>query len=101
LTAEGYYEKAAKLCLLNPKSIEPRFVKSRVYYSVVCLCRAQAVNPQIGREEYSAFIRLIVTGDVPAETAPEIVVKPADMHIIKGEAAVDLHCIANARYAPE
>lgn len=67
----------------------------------MCLCRAQAVNPQIGREEYSAFVRLIVTGDAPAEIAPEIVVKPADMHIVKGEAAVDLHCIANARYASE
>lgn len=67
----------------------------------MCLCRAQAVNPQIGREEYSAFIRLIVTGDAPAEIAPVIVVKPADMHIVKGEAAVDLHCIANARYTSE
>jgi hypothetical protein len=57
------------------------------------------VNPQIGREEYSAFIRLAVTGDAPAEIAPEIVVKPTDMHVVKGEAAVDLHCIANARYA--
>lgn len=67
----------------------------------MCFFRAQAVNPQIGREEYSAFIRLTVTGDAPAEIAPEIVVKPADKHIVKGEAAVDLHCIANARYTPE
>jgi protein sidekick len=59
------------------------------------------VNPQIGREEYSPFVRLAVTGDAPAEIAPEIVVKPADMHIVKGEAAVDLHCVANARYAPK
>lgn len=57
------------------------------------------MNPQIGREEYSAFVRLMVTGDAPAEIAPEIVVKPTDMHVVKGEAAVDLHCIANARYA--
>lgn len=39
-----------------------------------------------------------MTGDGPAEIAPEIVVKPKDMHIVKGEAAVDLQCLANARY---
>ncbi|XP_069695045.1 protein sidekick isoform X3 [Periplaneta americana] len=59
--------------------------------------RAQAVNTKIGREEYSAFIRLVVTGDAPSEIAPKIVVKPKDMHIVKGEAAVDLQCLANAR----
>jgi hypothetical protein len=66
---------------------------------ISCSYRAQAVNPQIGREEYSAFIRLIVTGDASPEIAPEIVVKPKDMHIVKGEGAVDLQCLANARYA--
>ncbi|KAJ9598493.1 hypothetical protein L9F63_010813, partial [Diploptera punctata] len=59
--------------------------------------RAQAVNTQIGREEYSAFTRLTVTGQSPHEIAPEIVVKPKDLHIVKGQAAVDLQCIANAR----
>lgn len=39
-----------------------------------------------------------MTGDAPTEIAPEIVVKPKDMHIVKGEAAVDLQCLANARY---
>jgi hypothetical protein len=64
---------------------------------VICSYRAQAVNPHVGREEYSSYVRLIVTGEAPAEIAPEIVVKPIDMQIVK-EAGVDLHCIANARY---
>jgi len=59
--------------------------------------RAQAVNPQVGREEYSSYVRLTVTGEAPKEIAPEIVVKPTDTQIVK-DAGVDLHCIANARY---
>jgi hypothetical protein len=43
-------------------------------------------------------VRLAVTGDAAAEIAPEIIVKPKDMHIVKGESAVDLQCVANARY---
>jgi hypothetical protein len=64
---------------------------------VTCLYRAQAVNPHIGREEYSSYVRLTVTGEPPTEIAPEIIIKPTDMQIVK-EAGVDLHCIANARY---
>jgi hypothetical protein len=55
------------------------------------------VNPHVGREEYSSYVRLTVTGEAPTEIAPEIVVKPTDTQIVK-EAGVDLHCIANARY---
>lgn len=58
--------------------------------------RAQAVNPHVGREEYSSYVRLTVTGEAPTEIAPEIVVKPTDTRIVK-DAGVDLHCIANAR----
>jgi len=55
------------------------------------------VNPHVGREEYSSYVRLTVTGEAPTEIAPEIVVKPTDTRIVK-DAGVDLHCIANARY---
>lgn len=59
--------------------------------------RARATNSQMGKEENSAYIRLKVTGDPTREVAPEIIVKPEDMHIIKGQQQTELRCIANAR----
>ncbi|XP_046403358.1 protein sidekick [Ischnura elegans] len=62
--------------------------------------RAQATNTQIGKEENSAYIRLIVVPDGSnddAEVPPEIVVAPANITVVKGESLAELHCIANAR----
>ena len=57
------------------------------------------MNPHVGKEEYSSYVRLTVTGEAPTEIAPEIVVKPTDTEIVKvAGVGVDLHCIANARY---
>lgn len=61
--------------------------------------RARATNTQLGKEEMSGFIRLIVAGDDYGEVAPEIIIKPRDLNIIKGQAIPDeLQCIANARF---
>ncbi|XP_063224987.1 protein sidekick isoform X2 [Bacillus rossius redtenbacheri] len=59
--------------------------------------RARATNTQLGKEENSAFIRLVVSGAAPREVAPEIIVKPRDMHVEKGQASAQLQCIANAK----
>nr|XP_018910641.1 PREDICTED: protein sidekick isoform X1 [Bemisia tabaci] len=59
--------------------------------------RARATNTQLGKEEDSAYIRLIVTGsETLTEVAPEIVIKPVDTHIIRGQQIIELQCIANA-----
>lgn len=60
--------------------------------------RARATNTQLGKEENSAYVRLVVRGgDAVGEIAPEIVVGPRDMHIIKDTLATELQCIVNAR----
>ncbi|KAG8231180.1 hypothetical protein J437_LFUL007940, partial [Ladona fulva] len=62
--------------------------------------RAHATNTQLGKEENSAYIRVIVIPDgnsEESEIAPEIVVPPSNLTVTKGEALADLHCIANAR----
>ncbi|XP_055523090.1 protein sidekick isoform X5 [Wyeomyia smithii] len=59
--------------------------------------RARAINTQIGREEISAFIRVNVTGSSYGEVAPEIIVEPKSMEVVRGEQTVELECIANAR----
>lgn len=60
--------------------------------------RARATNTQLGKEEMSGFIRLLVTGDDYKEVAPEIIIKPHDLSIVKGQAIPEeLQCIANAR----
>lgn len=59
--------------------------------------RARATNTQLGKEENSAYIRLQVVGEEEAEVAPEIIVGPKDMHIVKGKLETNLHCIVNAR----
>ncbi|XP_065084745.1 protein sidekick isoform X3 [Ochlerotatus camptorhynchus] len=59
--------------------------------------RARAINTQIGKEEISAFIRVNVTGNSYSEVAPEIIVEPRSMRVVRGEQTVQLECIANAR----
>uniref|UniRef100_A0A8D9DVI9 Protein sidekick n=2 Tax=Cacopsylla melanoneura TaxID=428564 RepID=A0A8D9DVI9_9HEMI len=60
--------------------------------------RARATNTQIGKEENSAFVRVVVNdGDPFGEVAPEFVVKPEDLHVKKGAQVSELQCIANAR----
>ncbi|XP_076160330.1 sidekick cell adhesion molecule isoform X1 [Ptiloglossa arizonensis] len=61
------------------------------------LYRARAINTQLGKEENSPFFKLQVTGDVNAEVAPTIIVKPQDTQIIKDQDVTYIHCIANAR----
>ncbi|XP_030753162.1 protein sidekick isoform X1 [Sitophilus oryzae] len=64
--------------------------------------RARAINSQEGKVENSAFIRLTVD-DPPYDTgeskdiAPEIIVGPEDLQIVKGSPSATLDCIANAR----
>lgn len=59
--------------------------------------RARAINTQLGREENSAFIHLNVSGDPYAEVAPEIIVHPENLRIVRGEQVSQMQCIANAR----
>ncbi|KAI5697514.1 hypothetical protein M8J75_011594 [Diaphorina citri] len=60
--------------------------------------RARATNTQIGKEENSAFVRVVVNEIDPyGEIAPEFIVKPEDTHVKKGEQTSVLECIANAR----
>ncbi|CAG9585499.1 unnamed protein product [Danaus chrysippus] len=59
--------------------------------------RARAINTQLGKVENSPYIRLIVDGDDNKEIAPEIIIKPQDTKIIKGQEYTNVYCIANAR----
>ncbi|XP_054261356.1 protein sidekick-like [Macrosteles quadrilineatus] len=60
--------------------------------------RARATNTQLGKEENSAYVRLVVRGGDPGgEIAPEIIVSPRDSHILKDTLATELQCIVNAR----
>uniref|UniRef100_A0A182PZC8 Protein sidekick n=1 Tax=Anopheles farauti TaxID=69004 RepID=A0A182PZC8_9DIPT len=59
--------------------------------------RARAFNTQIGREESTGYIRLNVTGNPYTEIAPEIIVHPRSMKVVRGVQTVELECIANAR----
>ncbi|XP_052737459.1 protein sidekick isoform X2 [Bicyclus anynana] len=59
--------------------------------------RARAINTQLGKVENSPYIRLDVTGDDNKEIAPEIIIKPQDTKIIKGQEYTNIYCIANAR----
>lgn len=47
--------------------------------------RARAINTQEGKEENSAYIKLVVDEDAnsSAEIAPEIIIKPEDARIVK------------------
>lgn len=59
--------------------------------------RVRAINSQLGKVENSPYIRLNVYGDDNKEIAPEIIIKPQNTKIIKGQETTNLHCIANAR----
>ncbi|CAG9783717.1 unnamed protein product [Diatraea saccharalis] len=59
--------------------------------------RVRAINTQLGKEENSPYIRLGVYGDDTKEVPPEIIIKPRDRKIIKGQDYTNLFCIANAR----
>lgn len=59
--------------------------------------RARAINTQLGKEENSAFVQLNVTGNPFTEIAPEIVVHPANLVVVRGRQVAELQCIANAR----
>ncbi|CAG4981190.1 unnamed protein product [Parnassius apollo] len=59
--------------------------------------RARAINTQLGKVENSPYIKLNVYGDDNKEIAPEIIIKPQDTKIIKGQEYRNIFCIANAR----
>lgn len=59
--------------------------------------RARAINTQLGKEENSAFTHLNVTGEPNGEIAPEIIIHPEDLNLIRGAQVSQLKCIANAR----
>lgn len=63
--------------------------------------RARVLNPQLGKEENSGFIHLIVTPavnlDSSVEILPEIIVHPKSMMLVRGQKVAELQCIANAR----
>lgn len=59
--------------------------------------RARAINTQLGKEENSAFVHLNVSGNPYTEIAPEIIIHPENLKIIRGEQVAQMQCIANAR----
>ncbi|CAG9861808.1 unnamed protein product [Phyllotreta striolata] len=60
--------------------------------------RARAINSQEGKEENSAYTRLIVEEmNDGKEIAPEIIVGPRDLRLVKGIPQTSIDCIANAR----
>lgn len=59
--------------------------------------RARAINTQLGKEENSAFTHLNVSGNPYTEIAPEIIVHPENLKLVRGEQVAHLQCIANAR----
>lgn len=63
--------------------------------------RARALNPQLGKEENSAYIHLNVLPsdhlDASTEIMPEIIVHPKSLKLVRGQKSAELQCIANAR----
>nr|XP_049695374.1 protein sidekick isoform X4 [Helicoverpa armigera] len=59
--------------------------------------RVRAINTQLGKEENSPYIKLNVYGNDSREIPPEIIIKPQDTKIVKGQEYTSLYCIANAR----
>lgn len=60
--------------------------------------RAHVTNTQLGQEEQSGGVRLIVRGGGEADDVPvRIVVPPQDTQVNRGTPVTELHCIANAR----
>ena len=57
-------------------------------------------NTQLGQEEQSGDIRLLVSGsgaDADSDSPPRIVIGPRDTQVVRGAPVTELHCIANAR----
>lgn len=66
--------------------------------NVVLIFRARAINAQEGKEENSAYMRLAVQDSMDSkEIAPEIIIPPDDLQVVKGASEATLDCIANAR----
>ncbi|XP_076265168.1 sidekick cell adhesion molecule isoform X3 [Rhynchophorus ferrugineus] len=60
--------------------------------------RARAINSQEGKVENSAYIQLVVEDSTETkEIAPDIIIPPEDLEIVKGAPSATLDCIANAR----
>lgn len=71
-----------------------------VFFILLIKYRAHVTNTQIGKDEYSPFIRLIVRGgSTLSDIPPEIIIRPKNLDIVKGKQSSDLHCFTNARYS--
>lgn len=68
-----------------------------ILFLICFVFRVRAINTQLGKVENSPYIKLNVFGDDNKEIAPEIVVKPENTKIVKGQENTNLYCIANAR----
>jgi hypothetical protein len=66
----------------------------------VCVSRrAHVTNTQLGQEELSGGVRLVVRGNSETDDVPaRIVIAPRDTEVVRGSPVTELHCIANARY---
>lgn len=61
--------------------------------------RAHVTNTQLGQEEQSGAVRLVVRGNSETDDVPaRIVIAPRDTEVVRGSPVTELHCIANARY---
>lgn len=61
--------------------------------------RAHVTNTQLGQEEQSGGVRLVVRGNGETDDVPaRIVIAPRDTEVVRGSPVTELHCIANARY---
>jgi len=59
--------------------------------------RARATNTQLGQEENSEYITLVVdSGDV-TDVSPEFIIPPHDITVVKHDPVTQLQCIVNAR----
>lgn len=90
----------------NPLPYTQKYAKSKANQLIILSAdqsdikayRARAINTQEGREENSAFVRLnVIKNEDVKEIAPEIIIKPKDVQIVKGTGQSTLECIANAR----
>lgn len=95
-----YWQDEEQRLQFNIKYVETlknQFIILSVDESDAKSYRARAINTQLGKEENSAFIHLNVSGDRYGEIAPEIIVHPADLKLVRGKETAQLQCIANAR----
>ncbi|XP_059054428.1 protein sidekick [Achroia grisella] len=59
--------------------------------------RVRAINTQLGKEENSPYITLNIFGDDTRDVPPEIIIKPQNTKITKGQEYTNLYCVANAK----